>query len=162
MSSVIHTLKENAKVVQAFPPATPNSAAPDRVSLKEAAQLAIVIAVNNATTVTGSAVTLLQSTDVGGGSEKALAFDLVEANLDTDAAGLMTETAVVSNTFTTTAVDNKNALYLLEVRAEDLDVANGFDCVRLGLGNGANTVIAAQYILYGSRYANSETDPTAN
>jgi len=124
----------------------------DYVSLKGFERCTIVIAVDNATTVTGGAVTLKQATAVAGTSEKALAFDTVWANLDTGAADTLTETAVTSDTFTTLTTNDKNALYVIEVNASDLDVANGFDCLRVDVLLMANAVGFVQYILHGARY----------
>lgn len=125
----------------------------DYVSMKGYDRLTIVIAVDNATTVTGGAITLKQATAVAGTSEKALAFTKMWQNIDTGAADTLAETAVSSNTFTTDTTDNKNLLYVIEVKAEDLDVANGFDCVRVDSLLMANAVGFVQYILHGARYA---------
>ncbi|MGE0407976.1 MAG: hypothetical protein AB7P23_01790 [Amphiplicatus sp.] len=162
MTSVIHRLIDSAKIVQAFPPGTPSISTPDYVSMKGHDRLLILISVDNGSTVTGSAVTLSQAKTVGAGSEKPLAFAKAFRNIDTGAAGLLAEFAVTSNTFTTDTTNAKNLLYAIEVAAEDLDVANGFDCVRLGLGDAANTVIDALYVLYGQRYYSPSADPTVD
>jgi hypothetical protein len=125
----------------------------DYVSLKGYNRLTIVIAVDNATTVTGGAITLKQATTVAGGSEKALAFSKMYADIDTATGDSLTETAVTSNTFTTDTTDNKNLLYVIEVKAEDLDVTNSFDCVRVDSLLMANAVGFVGYILHGARYA---------
>lgn len=125
----------------------------DYVSMKGFERLSIVIAVDNATTVTGGAVTLKQATAVAGTGEKELAFTKMYANTDAAAGDTLTETAVTSNTFTTSTTDNKNLLYVIEVDAADLDVANGFDCVRVDVLSMANAVGVVQYILHGSRYS---------
>lgn len=125
----------------------------DYVSLKGYDRCTIVIAVDNAATVTGGAITLKQATAVAGTGEKALGFDYMWANTDTGASDTLTETAVTSDTFTTDTTDNKNLLYVIEVKASDLDVANGFDCLRVDSLLMANAVGFVQYILHDSRYA---------
>lgn len=125
----------------------------DYVSLKGYDRCTVVIAVDNATTVTGGAVTLKQATAVAGTSEKALGFAKYWANTDVGAADTLTETTATSDTFTTDTTDNKNQLYVIEVKASDLDVANGFDCVRVDVASMANAVEGVFYILHGSRYA---------
>jgi len=125
----------------------------DYVSLKNFDRCTIVIAVDNATTVTGGAITLKQATAVAGTGEKALSFAKMWANTDVAAADTLTETAVTSDTFTTATTDNKNLLYVIEVKASDLDVANGFDCLRVDSLLMANAVGFVQYILHGARYA---------
>lgn len=127
----------------------------DYVSLKGYDRCTIIIAQDNATTVTGAAITLKQATAVAGTSEKALAFTKMWANTDTGASDTLVETAVASNTFTTDTTDNKNLLYVIEVNASDLDVANGFDCVRVDSLLMANAVGYVQYILHGQRNASS-------
>jgi hypothetical protein len=125
----------------------------DYVSLKNFERLTIVLAVDNATTVTGGVVTLKQDVSVAGSTEKALAFSTMYVNLDTAASDTLVETAVTNNTFTTLTTDNKNALYVIEIDAADLDVANGFDCVRVDVLSMANAVGFVGYFLHGSRYA---------
>lgn len=127
----------------------------DYVSLKGYAGCLVKIFVDNATTVTGGAVTLKQATAVAGTSEKALAFDTMWANTDTAAGDTLTETAVTSDTFTTGTTDNKNLMYVIDVKADDLDVANGFDCLRADLLLMANAVGLVEYELYGARYAST-------
>ena len=124
----------------------------DYVSMKGYSKMTIVIAVDNATTVTGGAVTLKQATDVAGTSEKELAFSTMWANTDAAAGDTLTSTAVTSNTFTTSTTDNKNLLYVIELDADQLDVANGFDCVRVDVLSMANAVGFVQYILHGARF----------
>jgi hypothetical protein len=124
----------------------------DYVSLKGFQRCSIVIAVDNATTVTGGAITLKQATSVAAGSEKALAFTKMYANTDTGASDTLVETAVTANTFTTDTTNNKNLLYVIEVSAADLDVSNGFDCIRVDSLLMANAVGAVMYILHDARY----------
>lgn len=146
-------LVENTKVVTGFAPATPSSSTPDFVSMRYYRHLTAIIIADNGNTVTGSAVTLKQSTVVAGSDEKALAFSKVYANTDTGASDALVETAVTSNTFTTNTTNAKNLLYVIELDVEELDVNNNFDCVRVGLGDAANTVISVVYILSEPRYA---------
>jgi len=116
--------------------------------------------------VTGSTITLKQATAVAGTGEKALAFTRMLANIDTGASQTMVETAVSSNTFTTDTTNSKNLLYIIEVDSDALDVANGFDCIRVdGTGHAATASrgVSVVYHMYGKRYgglagANAITD----
>jgi len=148
-------LLDSDKVVMGCPPAALATTAGDGdyVSLKNFDRMAIIIAVDNATTVTGGAVTLKQATLVDGTGEKALAFTKMWANTDTGASDTLVETAVTSNTFTTDTTDAKNLLYVIELNASDLDVTNGFDCVRIDVASMANAVGSVVYVLRSSRYA---------
>jgi hypothetical protein len=126
------------------------------VSLKGYRRLQIVISIADGTTVTGSTITLKQATSVAGAGEKALAFTRMLANVDYAASKAMTETAVTSNTFTTQTTNSKQSMYIIDVDADSLDVANGFDCVRLdGTGHAATAPlgVVVVYNLYGARYS---------
>ncbi len=128
----------------------------DYVSLKGYDRATIIILVDNATTVTGAAITLKQATAVAGTGEKALAFESMRANVDCAAADTLTDTAVTANTFTTDTTDNKNLMYVIEVKASDLDVTNGFDCIRVDSLLMANAVGVVLYALHGARYASPQ------
>lgn len=148
-------LIDRAKVVTGIAPVAMATTAGDAdyVSLKNFERLSILLSVKNGTTVTGCAVLLKQATTVAGGSEKALAFTKMYANVDAGASDTLVETAVTSNTFTTDTTNSKDLLYVIEVDAADLDVANGFDCVRLDGLLMANAVGAVTYVLHDARYA---------
>ena len=134
-------------VVDALSPRTPSSSTPDIVSLKNVVWFTAVIKVKNATTVTGSAITLKQSTSVAAGSEKALSFTKAFRNIDTAAADGLTEFTVSSDTFTTDSTDSKNLVYVIEVDPASLDTNNGFDCLRVGTGNATAAVLDVTYYL---------------
>jgi hypothetical protein len=126
------------------------------VSMKGYRKLQIVIGIADGTTVTGSTVTLKQATAIAGTGEKALAFTRMLANTDYAASKTMVETAVTSNTFTTQTTNSKDSLYIIEVDADDLDVANGFDCVRVDMTGHAATSSRGAFVLYnlfGARYS---------
>lgn len=146
-------LIDNVKFVTGCNPAALATTAGDGdyVSLKNYTNLAVVITVLNGTTVTGGAVTLKQATDVAGTSEKALSFSKMFANTDTAASDTLTETAVTSDTFTTSTTNSKALKYVIEVDAVSLDVDNGFDCVRVDVASMANATGNVEYILYGAR-----------
>lgn len=148
-------LIDTHKIVTGCPPAALTSTAGDGdyVSLKNYAKLTIVIVVDNGSTVTGGAVTLLQAKTVAAGSEKPLGFTKAWRNIDTGASDTLAEFAVESDTFTTDTTNAKNLLYVIEVDAADLDVDNDFDCVRIDVASMANAVGAVLYILHPSRYA---------
>lgn len=123
------------------------------VSMKNYARVSIVIDVTNATAVTGGTVTLKQATSVAGTNEKPLAFTRMLANTDVGAGQALTETAVTSNTFTTDTTNSKRLRYVIDVPAEDLDIANGFDCLRADVTGMASATGQVSYTLYGARYA---------
>jgi hypothetical protein len=126
------------------------------VSMKGYRRCSILLWIADGTTVTGSTITLKQATVVaGGGSEKALGFTRMLANTDYAASKTMVETAVVSNTFTTQTTNSKDSFYIIDVDADDLDAANGYDCLRVdGTGHAATASrgCVVIYLMYGARY----------
>lgn len=148
-------LIDTCKIVTGIAPVAMATTAGDAdyISMKGFKRCTIILSVKNATTVTGCAVTLKQATAVAGTSEKALAFTKMWANIDAGASDTLVETAVTSNTFTTDTTNSKDLLYVMEVSETDLDVANGFDCVRLDGLLMAAAVGSVTYVLSGSRYA---------
>lgn len=148
-------LDEQVTLVQATSAVALTSTAGDGVyvSLKNYSRMSIILDVTNATTVTGGTITLKQATAVAGTGEKALAFTRMLSNIDYAAATTMAETAVSSNTFTTDTTNSKRLRYVMDVKAEDLDLANGFDCVRLDSTGMANAVGSVTYVLYGARFS---------
>lgn len=122
------------------------------VSLKNYRRVTVIIDILNATTVTGTAITLKQATAVAGTGEKALAFTRMLANVDVGAGQAMTETAVSNNTFTSNTTNSKRLRYIIEVDSEDLDTANSFDCFRVDADSAVNSTGQVTYILWGARY----------
>ncbi len=97
-----------------------------------------------------AAVTLKQATAIAGTSSKALAFTVMWVNTAL-APDTFTKTAVAANTFN---IDTANLLYVIEIVASDLDIANSFDCFALDIASpGANAdLYGATYILGNARY----------
>lgn len=160
-------MDEQAVFIQAAADLLMTSTAGDTkyVSMKGFRRLTIVIDMANGTTVTGSTVTLKQATNVAAAGEKALAFTRMLANIDTGAAITMVETAVSSNTFTTDNTNSKNLRYIIEVDADQLDVAGGFDCVRVdGTGNAATASrgFTVSYLMWGARYSGAAISPAVD
>lgn len=151
-------LAERAVIVPALSNTTPSSSTPRRVSLKNFERCTVVISALNASTVTGSAITLKQSTDIADANsdEKAVAFTSVLRTLDVGAGEVLSSAAVASNTFTTDSTNAKELLYIIDVTPEMLDIDNGFDCFRVGTGDGTATTLTVLYILE-SKYGKAAT-----
>ena len=145
-------LAEQTKIVTGLAAVVPSTSTPDYVSMKGYSKLTAIIMVKNATTVTGSAITLKQATAVAGTSEKALAFTRVLANTDVAATEALTAATVSENTFTTDATNSKNLMYVVEINDTDLDLDNGFDCVRVGTGDATAATVSVLYILWPAKY----------
>ena len=157
---MLQSIVQSLRFVEALAPITPSGSTPDFINMGHYQRCLIVIQVDNASNVTGSAITLVQATTVSGGSAKTLAFTKMYANTDTAAGDTPTETAVTNNTFTTDTTNNKNLMYLIEVDSANLDQDNNFKYLRLGTGNAANTIVSACYVLEG-RFTTIENMPSA-
>lgn len=152
-------LSEQCKIVMGAPPAA--SSTSDYVSLKNAARMTAILILDNATTVTGSTITINQATTVAGGDVKVLSSGTAATgyrNIDTGAADMLAAFTITSGTFDTDTTNAKNLLYVIEIDAGDLDVANGFDCIQIANASGSSTVIGIVYILWPLRYAAAVAD----
>lgn len=151
-------LVENMKIVAGLYPIDTTGAAVtgDYVSMKNYGHLTVIIKTGVLTSSDAMAVTLKQATAVAGTGEKALAFSkywAATANDDT-----FTATTATSNTFNIADTDDAR-MFVLEVDAADLDTANNFDCVRVGISSpGAHAALVdVTYILSKPRFAGSGT-----
>ena len=151
-------LAEQVKPVVGLLGTVPSTSTPAYVSLKNYERIAVVILVKNATTVTGSAITLKQATSIAAAGEKALAFTAAKRNIDIGAGDTLADFTVASNTFTTDSTNSKNLMYVIDVKAEDLDVNGGFDCIRAGTGDATAATVTVLYLLYGAKFS---TQPSA-
>ena len=145
-------------IVSAIAPETGSSATTgDFISLKNYAGVTIIIALDITSSATDSSVTLEQAKDVtdSGSLSKTLGFTKMYANLDTETSDALVATAVTSNTFEAGGV-TKSTLYVIEVRAEELDGQNGFDCLQVLCGAIATAFISVIYVLHSPRYINQE------
>lgn len=156
---------EQAKVIMALFDITPSASVPSRVSLKGYERATFLVYAKNATTVTGSAITLKQSKTVAGGSEKPVTFTKAWRNIDLAAGQELAEFAVTSNTFTTDNTNSKNLLYVIEVTPDMLDADGGFDVVGVGTADATATAVTVIGILWPARYGaapSAMVNPLAN
>jgi hypothetical protein len=133
--------------VHAFKEAVPSSAVPTYVSMKGYDHVGILISFKNATTVTGSAITLNQATAVSGAGAKSLAFTVAWSVVDDSTTVLPVRLAVSASTFTTDATNSKNGWYFIDVDAWTLDTANLYTSIQVGIGNATAATIGAWYLM---------------
>lgn len=100
-----------------------------------------------------AAVTLKQATDVAATGAKALSFSYQYTNVS-GSDDRLTQTAVTSNTFNLSAA---NKTHIIEIMGEDLDRANGFDCIRVDIASpGANNdFYSVHFTCYEPRYGST-------
>lgn len=145
-------LVDMVKPVLGLAAVVPSTSTPDYVSLKGFKRCQIQVWVKNATTVTGSAITVKQATAVAGTGEKAVSFTTAYRNIDLAAADTLTAFTVSSDTFTTDSTNSKNLLYVIEIKDTDLDINGGFDCIRAGTGDATAATVHVVYNLYPMKY----------
>lgn len=150
------TFAEVFQVCAGFGPVDMSAAANngDWVSMKNYNRCAIIVFKAAGTAGDTPTVTLTQATDVSGTSSKALNFTRVDVKSGTltSVGTYTTVTQSAGNTYAGTA--NAAGIYIIEIRSEDLDVANGFDCIQASIPDvGANAQLGScLYVLYGPRY----------
>jgi len=110
-----------------------------------------------------STITLKQAKNVGGSGAKELAFDTIWL-VKSDAGDPVDQdkpvrTTVAANSFTVANATHDNHHMMVEMHASQLDVQNGFDCIRPNFVGGAGATLVAIVIeAYNPRYKGAEAD----
>ena len=108
-------------------------------------------------------ITLQQCKNVGGNGAKTLSFDKIYevkttagAPEDQDKAVKQT---VASDSYTVAAASRDNYHMMIEMQADKLDRANGFDCIRPNLSDpSAACLVCIMVELLNPRYSGNESD----
>jgi hypothetical protein len=158
---------ERNQVCAAWKPVDFNAAAQtgDWVSLKNFQRCTCVVYGKAGSAGTDMTVTLEQATSVAGAGVKNLAtITRVDKKEGADLFALgqyTTDTQAAAATYTTTNNEQSDQIYLIDVLAEDLDIANDFDCMRMSINAGnASKITAGLYILQGPKFV-SDPLPSA-
>jgi hypothetical protein len=155
-------LVEEAQIVAAIIPVDSQTGANngDWVSMKGYDRCSVVI--YKAAGVAGDdpVLTLKQASDVAGTGAKALNFTRIDSKVgaQTGVGTFTANTQAAGNTYTDAVSAEAQGLFVIEVKAEDLDVNNGFDCVQISVpdtGAAGAQLLCALYLLRGARYAPS-------
>lgn len=159
-------LVEQMQLVPAFGPVDMSAAANngDWVSMKNYERCAIVVFKAAGTAGDDPTITVQQATAVAGTGAKPLNFTRVDQKTGTLASvgQFTTVTQAAANTYTDDTHAEIAALYVIDIKAEDLDVDNGYDCVQVSIADvGTNAQLgAALYLLWPARHA-SQPLPSA-
>lgn len=133
----------------------------DWVSMKNYDTLDVIVFKAAGTAGDDPVITLKQASDVAGTGAKALNFTRVDAKVGVQTAtGTFTKnTQAAGNTYTDLVSAESQGVFVIHIEGQDLDRANGFDCVQLSIPDvGTNAQIGCGlYILGGSRYAGQFT-----
>jgi len=129
---------ERFQIVEGFPAVDLQTGANngDYISLKNAKRVAIVFTSGVGTAGDDPTLTLQQATSVAGGSVKALNIPTGSAFMKQAATNLAavsawsTAATIATNTLTNDTSAEQSALWVVELTPDELDVDNGFDCIR--------------------------------
>jgi len=135
-----------------------SAATGDIVSLKNYRKCNVMVYFAAGTATTGDlTVTLQQTTDVSNSLSDAKNLAVLQtgriytkqaATALTSVTGWTAETQTAAATYTSTTSGEQVGLWAFEVRADDLDVDNGFDCIRANIGaTTSSKYVSSWYVL---------------
>lgn len=128
----------------------------DVISLKNHHRVAIVFHKAAGSASEDPTLTILQATSVTPSNAKALNFTEIWTKQGTlSAVGTWTKTTqAAGNTYTNTTASENQAVWVIDIKAEDLDVDNGFDCIQVTIADAGsvNQLAALMFILHEPRY----------
>lgn len=153
-------LLERVQIVEGFKAVDLQAAANngDYVSLENYGGVLILFHSAVGTAGDDPTLTVQQAQDVAGAGVKALNFtriDRKQAATDLSGTGQWTKTTqAAANTYTEATAAEQDLLWAVDIQADELDVDNGFDCVRATVADiGANAQLGMLlYLLYDPRY----------
>lgn len=108
-------------------------------------------------------ISLQQAKNIGGSGAKTLAFTKYArqqciAGDPRDQDKFLVETAT-GNAITVAAASNDGNWYIIEMKADELDVNNGFDCVRPNFIGGAGATLVAIWVEFlDPKYSGNQVD----
>jgi hypothetical protein len=166
MSIINKLFLEEVQIASGFVPINlaTGANAGDWINMKEYAGCAVVFFKAAGTAGDDPTVTLLQAL-TNGGSSKALDFTTVfkKQGAALNAIGTFTEvTQALGNTFTHADLAEEQAIIVIDIKADMLDIANGYDWFQASVGDvGTNAQLGCMlYLPYGPRHA-AKPLPTA-
>lgn len=149
------SLLEYVQIVSGFAPKVLTTArTADVVCMKNYRRCLVVFHKGIGTAGDDPTITLLQGTDVAFGTNKALTFTNIYKKQDPTSLGDVAQwtkvTQAAANTYTDTTSAEQEAIWAIDIKAEDLDIANNYDCIRASIGDvGTNAQYGAvEYLLY--------------
>lgn len=150
---------EEAQIVMAIVPVDSQSGANtgDYVSLKNFERCTIVVIKAAGVAGDDPVLTVTQAQDVSGTGVKALNITRVDSKIgvQTGIGVFTTNTQAAAATYTDLVSAEAQGIMVVEFKAEDLDVNNGFDCLKIAIpdtGAGGAQLLTAIYILRGGKF----------
>lgn len=149
-------LSERLQIQPAFMPVDMSASSgpvSDWVSMKNYFRLMAVLVAAIGTASNDTTITVEQATNVAGsGTVKALNFDVVQVKQGLDMTAIAEFTQVdnptADNSYTSDTSGEAQLVWLIDIKAEDLDIDGGFDCVRVSVNDhGAAKIGTLLYVL---------------
>ena len=128
----------------------------DYVDLSNYGRCAIVFLAAAGTAGDDPVISLRQATDVADAGGKALNFDRIDVKNGTlTSVGTFTSIANTDSDYTDDASAEVQNLWVIDIKAEDLDIDNGYCCLRVNVADvGTHAKLGALlYLLHEPRYA---------
>lgn len=150
-------LLEKCEIVPLLVPQHLGSArSSDVVSLKNFGRCTLVFQKASGSANEDPTLTVLQAKSVAPSNTKALNFtELMIKQGTLNAVGTWTKTTQsAANTYTNTTLSESEAVIVIEFKAEDLDVDNGYDCIQVTIADAGsvNQMGALLAILHEPRF----------
>lgn len=141
------SILENVQIVSGFAPTSLGTARTgDVVSLKNYRRCLVLFHKGIGIASNDPTITILQGTDVAFATNKALNFTTIYVKMDptslADVGQWTKVTQNAANTYTDDTTGEKEVLWAIDFKAEDLDISLGYDCIRASIGDVGT---AAQY-----------------
>lgn len=159
---------EKIQVVSAFVPlALTTARTGDYVSLKGYGRCAVVFFAAAGTAGDDPTITVTQAQNVAGsGTVKALNFTRIDTKQGADLTAVGTFTTVTQaagNTYTDLTSAEVQKIWVIDIKAEDLDIDGGFDCLKVAISDvGTNAQLGCGlYLLHEPRHNVNGVLPSA-
>jgi hypothetical protein len=129
----------------------------DVISMKNHGRCAIVFHKAAGSASEDPTLTVLQATSVAQSGAKALNFTEIWTKQGTlSSVGTWTKTTqAAGNTYTNATASENEAVWVIDIPADSLDVDNGFDCIQVTIADAGsvNQLAALTFVLHEPRYA---------
>lgn len=129
----------------------------DTISMKNFGRCAIVFFKEAGSASEDPTITVEQATSITPSNAKALTFTTIYQKQGTlTSVGTWTKvTQAAAGTYTNTTASENEAIWVIDINAQDLDADNGFDCLRVTIADAGSTnqMGSVLYLLHEPRYS---------
>jgi len=129
----------------------------DVITLKNFGRVAIVFYKAAGSASEDPTLTLLQASSITPSNAKALNFTRIDTKQGTltSVGTWTTTTQAAGNTYTNTTASENEAIWVIDINVEDIDIDNGFDCIQVTIADAGSTnqLGAVLFLGHEPRYA---------